>query len=375
MRQIEKSGMRLSLGTLLFASVTSVSSIAAPLEWKEECVGRTKLLLPSDVEIAGHAFGELLDEMEGGNGLSEPQFPDGQKAGWSRFAYTGFYLVSNSLPSSEIKDVRAKFLKAKDSLQARLSQGAKGQSEKVSDVQTGFKGVLAWASQQNVRFLIQLDDNLVAGRYGYADKSKEENIALFKSFAGRVMARPIFSIPKDSGVCLPFSFIRDDGQHFRNITATYRSKSYPDVSIIIQDASAPESDAPKLPGTTQAESALNEFWSQYQHSRTGRKVTAGWGPRKTREVEIDGRRGLSTFVKITRIDGSTDFAYSAYVAGDHTAHTDTPNLVLHVIREGSVARARGMQPVDEKTLLELAQRVTSTVQTRNFAPVRSSSTQ
>ncbi len=374
MRQIEKSGMR-SLGTVLFVSLTSVSSIAAPLEWKEECVGRSKLQLPSDVEIAGHAFGELVDELEGGNGLSEPQFPDGQKAGWSRFAYTGYYLASNSLTPSEIKDARAKFLKAKDSLQARLSQGANGQGAKVSDVQTGSNGVLAWSTQQNVRFLIQLDGHLLAGRYGYVDKSRRENIALFKSFAEQVVARPVFSIPKDSGVCLPFSFIRDNGQHFRSITATYRSKSYPDVSIIVQDASAPELDAPKLPGTTEAESALNEFWSQYQHSRTGRKVTAGWGPRKTQDVEIDGRRGLSTLVKITRIDGSTDFAYSAYVAGDHTARTDAPNLVLHVIREGSVARARGLQPVDEKTLLELAQRVASTIQTRSFAPIRSSSTQ
>lgn len=352
MGQEKKRSMYLTLGAVLLVSLTSANSIAAPLEWKDECVGRSKLQLPSDVEIAGHAYGEFLDEMEGGNGLSEPQFADGQKAGWSRFAYTGFYLISNPLPAGEIKAVRSKFIKAK--------------SKGVLDVKADANGVLAWSSQQNVRFLMQLDDHLLAGRFGYTDKSKSENIALFKAFARQVMARPVFSIPKDSGVCLPFSFIRDDGQHFRNVTATYRSKSHPDVSIIIQDASAPEVDDPKLAKTTQAETALNEFWSQYQHSRTGRKVTAGWGPRKTRAVEIDGRKGLSTFVKIARVDGSADFAYSAYVEGDPNASKDTPNLVLHVIREGSMAQARGREPMDEKTLIELAQRVASTIRSRDL---------
>jgi hypothetical protein len=47
--------------------------------------------LPPDVEVAGHAYREIANEMQGGNGLSEPQFADGQIAGWSRFGYTGFF--------------------------------------------------------------------------------------------------------------------------------------------------------------------------------------------------------------------------------------------------------------------------------------------
>jgi len=348
-----------AFGAALLTVLGCKPGIAVSGEWKDECVGRSMFQLPPDVEVAAHAYREVADEMQGGNGLSEPQLPDGQNAGWSRFGYTGFYLISNPLSATEIKDVRTRFMKAKSALKDRLSNGKPSAEEKIVDIGTA-KGNLAWSSQSNVRFLLQLNDHLISGRFGYPEKSKAENIELFKSFAERVVPRPMFSIPNEPGVCLPYSFIRDDGRHLRDVSATYRSKAYPDVSIIIQDSTPSESPSSPSNAKAQSQFVLNEFWSQYEHSETGRKVSAAWGPRTTQAVRIDGRKGLSTFVKIVRVDGSIDYAYSAHVSGG----TETPDLTLHVIREANSAQARGTTSTGQKELLELAQRIVATIRRR-----------
>jgi|GEM_PF-2105655 len=353
----------LAFGIALLTLSSCRLSFAADAEWKDECVGRSMFQLPPDVEAAAHAYHELANEMQGGNGLSEPQFPDGQNAGWSRFGYTGFYLISNPLSAAEIKDVRTRFMKAKSALKDRLSNGKPSAEEKIVDIGTA-KGNLAWSSQSNVRFLLQLDDHLISGRFGYTDKSKAENIELFKSFAERVVPRPIFSIPNETGVCLPYAFIRDDGRHLRDVTATYRSKAYPDVSIILQDSTPSESPSSTSNAKAQPQFVLNEFWSQYEHSETGRKVSAAWWPRTTRAIEIDGREGLSTFVKIIRVDGSIDYAYSAHVSGHVENGTEIPDLTLHVIREANSAQARGTTSTGQKELIELAQRIATTIRRR-----------
>ena len=347
-----------AFGAALLTVLGWKPGIAVSAEWKDECVGRSMFQLPPDMEVAAHAYHELANEMQGGNGLSEPQFPDGQNAGWSRFGYSGFYLISNPLSAAEIKDVRTRFMKAKSALKDRLSSGKPSAEEKIVDIGTS-KGNLAWSSQSNVRFLLQLDDHLISGRFGYTDKSKAENIELFKSFAERVVPRPIFSIPNETGVCLPYAFIRDDGRHLRDVTATYRSKTYPDVSMILQDSTPSESPSSTSNAKAQSQFVLNEFWSQYEHSETGRKVSAAWGPRTTRAVRIDGRE-VSTFVKIVRVDGSIDYAYSAHVSGG----TETPDLTLHVIREANSAQARGTPSTEQKELLELAQRIVATIRIR-----------
>jgi len=349
----------LRFGATLLTILCCRSVVAASAEWKEECVGRSMFQLPPDVEVAGHAYREIANEMQGGNGLSEPQFADDQIAGWSRFGYTGFFLISNPLSAIEIKDVRSKFVKAKSALKARLASGKPSADEKIVDISIAHRN-LAWSSQSNVRFLLQLNDHLISGRFGYTDKTKAENIKLFKSFAERVEPRPIFSIPNEPGVCLPYTFIRDDGRHLRDVTVTYRSRAYPDVSIILHDSTPAESPSSTSKAKAQPQFVLNEFWSQYEHSETGRKVSAAWWPRTTQAVEIDGREGLSTFVKIVRVDGSIDYGYSAHVSGE----TEMPDLTLHVIREANSAQAGGRKPTRQQELLELAQRIATTIRRR-----------
>jgi hypothetical protein len=349
----------LRFGATLLTILCCRSVVAASAEWKEECVGRSMFQLPPDVEVAGHAYREIANEMQGGNGLSEPQFADGQIAGWSRFGYTGFFLLSNPLSAIEIKDVRSKFVKAKSALKARLASGKPSADEKIVDISIAH-GNLAWSSQSNVKFLLQLNDHLISGRFGYADKTKAENIKLFKSFAERVEPRPIFSIPNGPGVCLPYMFIRDDGRHLRDVTVTYRSRAYPDVSIILHDSTPAESPSSTSKAKAQPQFVLNEFWSQYEHSETGRKVSTAWWPRTTQAVEIDGREGLSTLVKIVRVDGSIDYGYSAHVSGE----TEMPDLTLHVIREANSVQAGGTKPTRQQELLELAQRIAATIRRR-----------
>lgn len=81
-------------------------------------------------------------------------------------------------------------------------------------------------------------------------------------------------------------------------------------------------------------------------------------------VKMDGRTGIASYVDITRIDGSKDVGYLAIVPGDPEAKTDVPTLRLFVVREANFARAKGVQPIDEKAFLELAEKIAASVQVR-----------
>lgn len=109
---------------------------------------------------------------------------------------------------------------------------------------------------------------------------------------------------------------------------------------------------------------INNFWAQYEVSRTGKSVSSRWLVNSKRTIELDGRKGLSSFVNIVRKDDSRDVGFLAIVPGDSTAKEDTPKLSLFVVREANQARAKGFEPLDEKAFLELAEQIASSVRTQ-----------
>jgi hypothetical protein len=71
------------------------------------------------------------------------------------------------------------------------------------------------------------------------------------------------------------------------------------------------------------------------------------------DVRLDGRSGVASFVELKRRDDSLDYGYLAVVRGDPDAKRDTPDLMLHVIRDGKNALAKGKQPIGKEEFLKL----------------------
>ncbi|MGW8393942.1 T6SS immunity protein Tli4 family protein [Pseudoduganella sp. HUAS MS19] len=294
--------------------------------------------------MAALSYDSFAEEIGGGSRLSVSQFKDGQRAGWSQISYlNGLLLISNELDATQIADLRSLFIKQPELKREQLKQRdtAKSQATVVSDVKVSSPQLMSWGYASHTLYLHQLQNHFLTTGFTSDGETNSASNETFDLFAKNASYRPLFSIPRGKGVCLPYAFIGDQGHGPRDISISYRIKSHPDVMIVFTDASAEELDDPKS-AIKSAEDEINDFWSQYEVSRTGKKVRSHWPINSKRMVKLDGRKGVASFVDITRKDDSKDIGYLAVVPGDSQAKVDVPKLRLFVVREANHARARGV---------------------------------
>lgn len=359
---------RNSFIALHFVVAIPFSSFAAtPGKWKLECVGRLTASLPPDVEMAAISYDRFAEEIAGGSGLSVSQFRDGQRAGWSEINYfNGPYLISNELDAKQVEDLRSRFGKqpALERERLKMLDTAQSRAKVVPEVESRLPHMLSWTYDSHTAYLHQLRNHLLMTSVTDDNEANSNSNEVYRSLAKRTRYRELFSIPSEIGVCLPYAFISDTGRESRQIGISYRIKSQPDVMIVITDRSVGKFDD-SIAGYGKSPAVeINEFWTQYQASRTGRGVSSRWASSPRHTVQMDGRMGIASFVDIKRIDGSKDIGYLAIVPGDPEAKKDAPTLRLFVVREANFAHAKGVQPIDDKAFLELAEKIAASVQVR-----------
>lgn len=357
-----------SIPLLLAATLSDGAQAATPSTWKPECVGRSTISLPSDVEMAALSYDSFAEEVAGGGArLSESQFKDGQRAGWSRLSYlNGLFAISNELESRQIVDLRSIFssqpgqkrdyLKMIDTPQSRATV--------VPDVKSNSPQMMSWSYDSSISYLHRLQNHLLYTAITNDGDAIAESNETFVSLTKNTNYRDLFSIPGGSGVCLPFAFIKDKGSEPRKISISYRIKSQPDVMIVLTEASAERPNESRMKAIKTPESETNDFWTQYEVSQTGKKVSSRWPLNSKNAVEMDGRNGIASFVNITRKDDSKDVGYLALVPGDPLAKVDAPKLRLFVVREANHARAKGIEPISERAFLDLAEHIAASVSIR-----------
>ena len=356
-----------SILLLLTVTFSLCAQAAAPADWKPECIGRSRVLLPSDVETAALSSESVAEEITERSRHSVSQFRDGQGAGWSRITYlNGLLLVSNELDGEQIADLRSLFRNQPELEREYLKKRntTKSLATVVTDVKLSSPQVLWWSYDSHTLYLQQLQNHFLITGFTSDGETLGESNETFDFFAKNTNYREMFSIPSGSGVCLPFVFIRDKGSEQRKISMSYRIKSHPDVMVVLTDSSAEKPDEAMESFVQTPEYKINDFWSQYEVSRTGKSVSSRWPVSPAHSVEMDGRKGIASFVNITRKDDSKDFGYFAIVPGDPKAKSDTPELRLFVVREANHARAKGIEPIGDTAFLELVEQIASSVQVR-----------
>jgi hypothetical protein len=165
--------------------------------------------------------------------------------------------------------------------------------------------------------------------------------------------REVGSIPREAGDCLPYLFIRKEKIEVRKIGVTFRLESHPDVTIFILD------DASRAKANL-ASRQKNEF--VWKYSGLGTQVKLDHDPLPFHTVELDGRRGVSSFGKITPDDGTTDYCYLVTVQGDPNAAVDTPGLTLLVQRTAKYAK--GNRPVSKNEFKQFANDIAASIKRR-----------
>jgi hypothetical protein len=354
-------------GVFLYWMVGLVPGVAVaadmPLEWRMECSGHLQFSLPVSAVAAGMSYDFLTAHLIHPSNSMTFSFPDGQQAGWSKADFESPILISNELSSPQFADLRKTFLQSKVLTKKFIKEKlSSDQQQPIGDV-SGMPGhSAAWSIGTSVRMFVPLERHLLMMNVDERDKGIGVSIDLAKKLAAGTSYRPIFTVPQGRGICLPNVYIRNNSDEIRDIATTYKLVAQPDVSIWIKDAGAAKYEEKARERNAQPDNVVDNFWAQYEISPTVKKVSP---LRSKNSVQLAGRRGLSSFVTITRRDGSVDFGYFGAARGDVTK-SDAPDINVYVITQSSDARSKNVAPLDEKDFRELVKTVTESIQLRTF---------
>jgi hypothetical protein len=306
---------------------------------QQECVGRYRLALPSEAEVAmdtAKSFTELQD--------SPIRFADNVVAPLSVFAYDGGFKISRGLSQNAFDEV---LNRAKERVAASADKPYDDQRITLLPVKESHR--LAWKNMENSGFYVYRDGVAVS----FAADSVSEQKTL--DILANTRARSDGEVPAMAGVCLPGLFVEGDGpDELRNIGVTFRLKTHPDVLIFFHDLKVLK-DQPQLTSRQK-----NEFvWSS--EFGVGKAVKLH-GVFPWRTVKLDGREGVGTFATITRRNDATDYGYLVTVQGDLNAPTDTPDLLLYV--ERNAAASQGTPPVTAEELERIGKEIAASIKRR-----------
>lgn len=355
--------LRIAISVASAAVVCSCSAQEASpsADWRNECIGRMQLSLPGSVDVAVTPEKTLLSEFRRGTQQPPTTFSDGQRAGFSDLRFGGVLMIARPVSNTSFASMTAEAKAARQRSSEWVSKSPKtndGILRRFLIPQTTSPHGIAWQINTSYTYFSRVGD---AALYWTVD-AEPGNSATAIAFSAIQEAepRPVFSVPKTVGVCVPYAFIPDDGQRWRDIGVTYRLKDQPDVTVWLADSNASAPGPDQIASHFTAEYKTNFFWTQDYQSR--KKVKLLW--RKLHDVQLDGRKGVSSFVELTRDDDTIDYGYLAVVRGDPDAKTDTPNLMLYVISDAKNAKDKGIEPISKEALLEMAQTIAASVKRR-----------
>ena len=347
-----------------------------PTDWRTECVGRMELELPGDAETQSDSIDSLgarglwiARRSESNTGFS---FDDDVR-GWTELTEGPVWAISPPLTADQM----AKMRKWKEERRLKLIKDFKGQTSPVgrrydfSLIPTPDKSMRAEHQVINFNYDIELGDRVVEGRYPINVDDSASNVRLAAQVFAATRPRKLFELPQAFGLCYPHVFVKDDTAVRRKIGVDYRSKARPDFHVVLWDATAYNPDKEGIaPGDETArrntwrnkepDAQINFFWGQRQlEGATRPEWLTG-----TKRVEMDGRAGLQSFIRLERSNGTVDHEYYAVVRGDPKAKEDTPDLWLYVYTSNDYGKKKGLTPISKDEFIKMAQAVAASVKRR-----------
>jgi hypothetical protein len=346
------------------ALCASASYAGVPSDnWKTECVGRMQINLPDEAEVAATLTNDFVRDVSG-KGSSPIKFEDGQSASWSVFSFSGVLLISHSTKDENASAIRAAIQNQWQEVNLPgNSSPAPSALKKNRLVHLAWKGGSYLGSY--LRAYMFIDQTAIRWGVGADDKDLPDYEKAYEKLIDNLRPRPLFDVPREPGVCLPYLFVRDDGQTPRHIGMTYRLKAHPDITVWLEDASAARLGERQNPEKLTALYKAAFFWNQrYQNYRS---IESQWPLRRTfKDTLLAGLPGVKTFVKLTRDDKerTEDYGYLAAVRGNPDASEDHPDLMLYVIQDSINATRRGIAPLTKQEFIDIAEKIAASVRRR-----------
>lgn len=353
---------------LLAVSIPMFCHAESPSDIVTECVGNLDIGFPSGVEVAANSADMLIKEHDVGAIQPAFEFPDGEKSGWPSMHYHGKLFTSHVLNDKQ----RTQMFRLQEKMKATAKQFASKQE--IKDKSASF-GDVNIAPAAGVAFHVGGSFSASVFTHGHmlwlqssvADSETAKYKQDLADFLKNLSYRPIGHVPKSQGLCLPYFFagVAPNGHaNRRKISAMYRLKQHPDITIWVEDSDATVSAEDKSEKGDSPRDRINEFWTQYENSPGIEKIESEWSLPSGRKVSIGKNDGLASFVRINRKGGVVDYGYMATAHGDARKKRKASNVDLFVIRRSENAKAKGITPVTAEEFIKLSQEIVSTIRIR-----------
>lgn len=374
----------LSLNACAKESVESVST--KPNVGLTECVGRSQIELPGEVDFALSNIREMMRVYPATSG-SNPEFvfSDGSIAGDS-IVFNGYQVTKNVSESDYTtyldsivtgwKRFYAEEVSKSDKKSHLLKYPPPEKIGSHSLVKRGPYGATLHTYKGNRIYSIG------EGDYSKTRSGKEIAASIVKNFT----TREAYETPPETGVCFPFGFMKDDGKGGFAVGVGMRLMDHPDVEVIFSDSHAQPEAANLRDEYKGSLGKVRKFWSFYGPSE-GNKLDGT--VKHFHDVDLGGYKGIyatatiarplstpdrhgyetqeqyATRVKREMTEGKypLDYGYMAYYKGDPNK-PDEPEFMLSVIRTASRAVEAGKTPVTQEELYAMAKRIAASIKRR-----------
>jgi hypothetical protein len=346
-----------------------------PIGWRTDCVGWLQISLPGEADVAARTLQSWRETLNKHPTDVPLRFPDEQRSFWGAHGLEITHpLEPKSLDEVYIRALRtAESFKAdaknnphwaldKDSFRsvsAKPLEGASWVSRAEGTNGYSYTGaVIAKVGLHFVKFMAFANDN--------EDKLASTRVEPeLKRFAQDLRYRPLFTVPTVSGLCYPYLFLQDSAGEARKpgVHTTYRLKDHPDINIFLSHGHSPGFVPDRASQREAAERKADSFWRDQYGGNYKSIVSVFKRPGGVyRAVEFAGRDGAESFVEFTREDGTIDWGYLIAAPGSRDPKALVPDLLFYVIRNASVAKAKGKEPFGtEDSFLKFARSIAATV--------------
>ena len=331
---------------------------------KDECVGRFQLNIPFDADVATYPLSRIKNEIQNPGGQQIFQFDDGEEAASMSLEYARQLFISSQLTRNEIDNLKSTFLQQRKILQKRFAESLSKKDREISVATLHLEqdNVQAWSVADGITALINVENVVLLARFTAQDNltSNKEDL---EKFARNFKSRKMFTLPRESGVCIPFSFINDSVDNPRRISTTFRMRSHPDITISLEETVIDVAPDPKESENSDIKKEMNHFWSQYRNIDKGESIKSEWILPATRSVSLAGHNGEASFVKIVRKDKHVDFGYLAITKLNQGNKQKSLRLLL--IQNSEYSRPKQIPPLEKNDIYRLAETIARSVKIRN----------
>lgn len=346
-----------------WALVYGQEAKASP-QWLPECVGRLEMRLPGRSEQAAWDANEVAKDIRGDLRI-EPaaRYLDGERA-FSVNLGRGPSLITHPLGDAArttMRDaVNVRMKKDVAMLKARDGKDVYGDRVKFERLDWAGQTGKAWRIGSQLSAFTEVGKVGLWWRLSNRDGDVAAEQAYFASAVARARPRDPNVVPTMPGLCMPYIFIPDDGVAPRFVAANYRLKGQPDVLVGLEDKSATPLDLKMNARMRDPEGVSDFFWTaRYQDHEEVRSI---WKDRY-RSITIAGVKGVESFVRLRREDGTIDHGYLVVALGTPGSGSSS-SVMLYVIQRTDFAKKAGVAPLDRSSFLALAREIAATVKIR-----------